>query len=152
MTRLHEEIEVARPIEEAFDYVADFAKCAEWDPGIAEGRRVGEGPIGVGSRFEVVADFNGRRMPLTYEITEFERPRRVVLAGEGSTFRGLDEIGFAAAPSGGTRITYAADIRLKGLLAIAEPFMKGRFAEMGRKAVAGLKARLDGEAPPAGER
>ena len=42
-------------------------------------------------RFEVVADVNGRRLPLTYEITEYDRPRRVVLAGEGSTFRGLDE-------------------------------------------------------------
>lgn len=148
MTRVQEEIEVAAPIEAAFDYVADFATTAEWDPGIAEGRRVGEGPISVGSTFEVVADFSGRRLPLTYEITEYERPRRVVLAGEGSTFRGLDEISFAPGAGGGTRITYAADIRLKGLLALAEPFMKGRFDEMAKKAVAGLKERLDAGAAP----
>ena len=144
MTTIRKQIQVPAPIEEAFAYVADFATTAEWDPGIAEARRVDEGELGVGARFEVVADFNGRRLPLTYEITAFEPPTRVVLVGEGSTFSGTDEITLIPAAGGGTRITYEADINLKGLGMLAQPFMKGRFEQMGDDAVRGLERVLTG--------
>lgn len=143
MTTLRESIEVERSQEEAFDFVADFSTTAEWDPGIAEATRVGERPIGVGTRFEVVALFNGRRLPLVYEITSFERPARVVLHGSGSGFDGIDEITFAPGRERRTRIAYTAEIRLKGLARLAEPFMGGRFEEMARKAVGGLRSKLD---------
>jgi carbon monoxide dehydrogenase subunit G len=144
MARLRETIEVATSIEEAFDYVADFSTTARWDPGIAEAVRVGDGPIGVGSRFDVIAVFNGRRLPLTYEIVEYDRPNVVVLRGEGPSFRGLDRIGFTREGDTHTRIDYAADVELTGVAKLAEPFMRGRFDQMGRKAVGGLKATLDG--------
>jgi carbon monoxide dehydrogenase subunit G len=142
MTMIRKEIQVPAPIDEAFAYVADFATTAEWDPGIAEARRVDQGELGVGTRFEVVADFNGRKLPLTYEMTAFDAPGRIVLTGEGSTFHGEDEILFASTPDGGTHITYVADINLKGIAKLAQPFMKGRFEEMGDKAVAGLRRVL----------
>jgi carbon monoxide dehydrogenase subunit G len=143
MTTLRETIEVERSQEEAFDYVADFSTTAEWDPGIAEASMVGEGPIGVGTRFEVVALFNGKRLPLVYEITSFERPGRVALHGSGSGFEGIDEIAFSPGRDGSTRIAYTAEIRLKGLARLAEPFMGGRFEEMARTAVDGLRTKLD---------
>ncbi len=143
MARLQETIEVARSMEEAFDYVADFSTTADWDPGIAEARRVGDGAVGVGSRFEVVADFNGRRLPLVYEIVEYERPERVVLVGRGANFEGRDEIRFAREGDSHVRIDYLADIELKGLARLAEPFMGGRFDKMGKAAVRGLKTALE---------
>ena len=33
MTRLHEEIETALPVETTFDFAADFANAQRWDPG-----------------------------------------------------------------------------------------------------------------------
>lgn len=144
MTTIRKQIQVPTPIDEAFAYVADFATTAEWDPGIAEARRVDDGKLGVGARFEVVADFNGRRLPLTYEIAAFEPPTRVVLVGEGSTFSGTDEITLTPSAGGGTRITYEADINLKGAGKLAQPFMKGRFEQMGDDAVRGLERVLTG--------
>jgi dehydrogenase/reductase SDR family protein 12 len=144
MAKLQETIEVTTPIEEAFDYVADFSTTARWDPGIAEATRADDGPVGLGSRFDVVAVFNGRRLPLTYEIVEFDRPHVVALRGEGPNFRGLDRIGFTREGDARTRIDYQADIELTGVAKLVQPFMKGRFDEMGRKAVRGLKAQLDG--------
>jgi len=142
MTRVQQTIHVKAPIEVAFDYVADFSTTEEWDPGIAEASRLDVGPSREGSRFKVVADFNGRKLPLEYTITAFDRPRRVVLVGEGSTFHGVDEITFESAGSG-TMVSYVADLQLKGITRLVEPFMKGRFEELGRKAVAGLQRELD---------
>jgi carbon monoxide dehydrogenase subunit G len=142
MTRVSETIEVAATQETAFDYVADFSTTAEWDPGIDEASRLDDDPIGEGSRFRVMAVFNGRRLPLEYRITAYERPRRVVLVGDGATFHGEDEILFESVENG-TRVTYRADLQLRGLARIVEPFMRGRFEELGRKAVAGLRRELD---------
>lgn len=142
MTRVQKTIRVNATIEGAFDYVADFSTTAEWDPGIAEASRLDVGPSREGSRFRVVAEFNGRHLPLEYTITAFDRPRRVVLVGEGDTFHGVDEISFEST-EGGTIVTYVADLHLKGIARLAEPFMKGRFEELGRKAVEGLQRELD---------
>ena len=144
MTTIRKQIQVPTSIDEAFAYFADFATTAEWDPDIAEARRVDDGKLGIGARFEVVADFNGRRLPLTYAITAFAPPTRVVLAGEGSTFSGADEITLTPAAGGGTRITYEADINLTGVGKLAQPFMKGRFERMGDEAVRGLGRVLTG--------
>jgi carbon monoxide dehydrogenase subunit G len=145
VTRLHETITVTRPIDESFAYVADFATTAEWDPGIAQARRVDDGPIGLGSRFAVVAVFNGRRLDLIYEIVAYEPPERIVLRGEGKGFRGVDEITLTTEGNAQTRIDYVADIELTGIAKLAVPFMKGRFDTMAKKAVTGLKAALEAE-------
>ena len=144
MRRLQETIEIARPIEEAFDEIADFSTTGEWDPGVVEARRLDDAEIGLGSRFEVVAGFNGRRLPIVYEIVEYERPTRVVLRGAGPNFQGLDEITCTREGDTHTRIDYVADLRLTGLARLAEPLWGGRFDRMGKDAVRGLKRHLEG--------
>ena len=84
----------------------------------------------------------GNVVPMEYEITSFEAPRRVVLTGEGSSVHAVDEIRFEATPAG-TRIDYSADIRLRGLLRLAEPFLGGAFAKIGRDALQGMQRALD---------
>ena len=58
----------------AFAYLSRFDRAAEWDPGVEAGEMVTPEPVGVGSRFRLVARFLGRRIPLDYEIVEL-RPR-----------------------------------------------------------------------------
>jgi carbon monoxide dehydrogenase subunit G len=135
-----EVIEVPRPLEEAFAYVADFTTVAEWDPGIHASRRV-SGDGGVGSVYEVQAEFRGKTMPFTYTVTELEPNSRIVLDGVGEKATSRDTIAFAAAEDG-TQITYTADFRLKGVLRVAEPFLGGTFKTLARKAMAGLAAKL----------
>jgi carbon monoxide dehydrogenase subunit G len=85
--------------------------------------------------------FGGRTLPMTYEVTAWDPPNRVVLRGEGSTVTAVDDIRFEAIDAG-TRIRYSADLRLKGLLKLAEPFLKGRFDRTGREAMAGMRRAL----------
>ena len=61
--RFREQIDVRRSLEEAFAYTAEFSHAAEWDPGIAESRRVTDEPVRIGTEFDVVALFKGKRQP-----------------------------------------------------------------------------------------
>jgi carbon monoxide dehydrogenase subunit G len=141
MTVLRKQLEVDRPLEEVAAFVGDFVNSAIWDPGVAEARAVTEGPVRVGSRYELIVVFNGRRLPMTYEVVAYEPPHRVVLHGTGSTVRAIDEITFEPT-STGTRIHYTADLRLRGLLRPFEPLLRGKFEETGRRAMEGMKAAL----------
>jgi hypothetical protein len=150
MTHLVEHIESSASREEAFAYVADFARQAEWDPNTLSSRRIDAGPVGKGARFALQVRMGPRAVPMEYRITEFEAPARVVLVGEGSGVWSQDEITFAEVP-GGTRVQYAAEIRLKGLLGLLQPLLGRAFTSLGRNAATGMQRELDklaASAPP----
>lgn len=141
--RYRREIEVAAAAAATFAYLCDFANAAEWDPGIVEARRLTPAPTEVGSRFEVVALFRGRRQRFEYVVTEFEDGSRIALRGEGEKALS-DDVITVAAGEGGTRVGYEADLRLKGVYRVAEPFLRSTFRRMGDDALEGLAARLAG--------
>ncbi len=132
----------AKPIQEAFDYLADFSSVAEWDPSAVRAERLSAAP-GPGAEFRVVVRFAGREIPLTYRTTEFRRPQRVVLLAETPTVVSEDTITFADADRG-TEITYQANLRLKGLMRFADPLLGLLFRRLGDNAVAGLRRELGG--------
>jgi carbon monoxide dehydrogenase subunit G len=142
MALLQETLEVARPLDEVFAFVGDFANTKDWDPGVADARKATDGPIRVGTRYEVYVMFNGRKLPMIYEVEAWDPPNRVVLQGDRKTVRAVDDIRFEATPSG-TRIRYSADLRLKGVLKLVEPLVKKRFDETGKAAMAGMRRALE---------
>jgi carbon monoxide dehydrogenase subunit G len=139
MVVLREELDVGVPVEEAFAFVGDFANAQVWDPGVETSRNATGSPVGVGTRYDLIVIFGDRRLPMTYEVTAFDPPRRVVLHGTGSTVTAVDDIRFEPTSSG-TRIHYTADLRLRGVARIIEPLLIGRFRETGRQAMAGMTA------------
>jgi len=151
MTRLYEQIETTLPPEPTFDFVADFANAARWDPGVARSVGLDDEPLRLGSRFELDVRMGGRTAPMTYHVAALERPHRVVLVGTGSGVDAVDEIVFE--PSGtGTRIRYTADIKLTGLLRLAQPFLSGSFERIGRDAAGGMRRTLADLAVSSGRR
>ena len=81
MTKLHEQIETALPIEESFAFIADFANSSRWDPGVATSERIDAGPVGLGARYRLGVRMRGKVAPMEYRITTYEAPTRVVLTG-----------------------------------------------------------------------
>lgn len=143
MVTLLEVIEVERSLEEAFAFASDFANAERWDPGVRESRRDDPGPVAPGATYRLVVTFRKTTLPMTYRISELDPPNRVVLRGEGSTVRAVDELRFERAGGDRTRITYRADLHMRGLLALAEPFLRRAFDRMGKRAVAGLRDALN---------
>ena len=134
-------IDIPRAPEDVFAYLSDFSNAQEWDPGVVEAERLGGAAVGEGTECRLVASFLGRTTPLTYRIVEFEPPDAVTLLGENATVISRDRITFEPIAQG-TRITYDADLALKGPLKLADPLLRLAFGRVGDRALAGLRRTL----------
>jgi Polyketide cyclase / dehydrase and lipid transport len=141
MARYRASIDTSREREEMFAYLSDFSTTEEWDPGVVSATRGDVGPARVGSEFHLVARFLGRENELTYRITEYDPPCAVTFRGENATVISEDRITFEPLATG-TRITYDADLRLKGPTRAADWFLGLAFKRVGERALAGLTKRL----------
>jgi Polyketide cyclase / dehydrase and lipid transport len=129
-----------------FTYLSRFDRAADWDPGVSAGAMLTPEPVGIGSRFRLDATFLGRTLPLVYEITAFDAPRRIVLTADAPTFRSTDTIVVSEAPdadSPGTLVVYDAVLEAKGPLRIADPVLGLLFRRIGDRAASGLRERLN---------
>ncbi len=141
MTRYRASIETLWTPEQAFAYLSDFSTSSEWDPGVVEAARVGAGAVGAGTEFRLVAEFLGRKTPITYRIVECDPPYGVTFVGETATAVSHDRITFQPIPAG-TRVTYDAALKLKGLLRLADPLLALAFKRVGARALVGLREVL----------
>ncbi len=128
--------------ERAFEYLADFSSVRHWDPSVVRANRLDDGPVGLGSRFHVVTQFRGREIELDYELIEHDPVRSLVLQADNGRVRSLDRITFEPAGTG-CRVTYDADLRLKGLLRLGDPLLQRAFDRLGDEARDGLARELN---------
>lgn len=141
MAVIQESVETDLPIDEVFSYVAEFANIEQWDPGVTRSIKRSDGPLQVGTVYDVDVAYGGRTIPMTYTVTDYEPNEQIVLVGEGSTVHAVDTIDFAQT-SDGTRVTYTADLSMKGILKLAEPFLGKKFEQVVWSGAAGLRDRL----------
>ena len=141
MARYRATIDTPREREDVFAYISDFSTTQEWDPGVVEAERLNDAAVGEGTEFRLVAEFLGRKTALTYRIVEYDPPRAVTFRGENATVISNDRITFEAVGEG-TRITYDAELVLKGPLRLADPLLGLAFNRVGDRALAGLKHKL----------
>ncbi|HET7846309.1 MAG TPA: SRPBCC family protein [Acidimicrobiia bacterium] len=142
-TRLIEQRWVARPQEEAFIYTADFSNLQHWDPGVVSARKITNGPVGVGTCYEVEVRFGSGTSPMIYEITVYEPYSRVVLVGSGEKLYATDEIRFASHDNM-TVIDYTADLSFRNFYRFLGPLLRARLNKVGKDALDGLVTALDG--------
>jgi hypothetical protein len=135
-------IESALPPEEAFAYMADFSNARVWDPSVSRADRVGSGPVGAGSAFDLVARFAGRDVDLRYEIVEYDPPRQVVLEARRPGFVSRDTITVEAAGRGSV-VRYDALLEFSGVRRFLDPVMQRLFGRVGAGAEAGMRSSLN---------
>lgn len=133
--------EVPVPADRVFAYLADFRNAAAWDPGVAAARKLGRGPVAIGTRFELEARFLGRGVPIRYEVVQFDPPARVVFQGETPALRAVDAVTLEKTARG-TRVTWDASLALRGLLYLADLPLHLLFQRIGRRAAKGLERAL----------
>ena len=141
MARYRASVDIPQSREEAFAYLSDFSTTREWDPGVVEAERLDGQPVGEGTEFRLVARFLGRMNELTYRIVEYDPPHAVTLLGENATVVSRDRITFESSAAG-TRVTYDADLALKGVLRMADPLLALAFNRVGDRALGGLRRTL----------
>lgn len=88
---------VASSPEGVVEYLRDFARAEQWDPGTVSCTRLGEGPVEVGSRWRNVSTFLGRRTELVYELTR-DDPDGLRFVGRNDTATATDDISITPVP------------------------------------------------------
>lgn len=136
-------IRTERTADDVFTYMSDLLNFAEWDPGTKGVAQVGGSGPGLDSAYDVTVSVPGRDMVLTYRVVQFDRPNAVKARAESKTLISEDLITIAA-DGDATLMTYSADLRLKGLLRVADFGLSLAFKRIGDKAAAGLAKYLDG--------
>jgi len=145
MTKLHASLTTPLPRDDAFAYIADWSHQAEWDPNTLSSRQLTEEQPVVGARYALEVKMVPRPVTMEYRITELEVPTRIALVGEGSGVWTEDVITFSDAGDG-TRVDYAVEIRLSGLLGLLQPLLGRAFDGIAKGAIAGMQRELDARA------
>ena len=131
--------------DRAFAYLADLGHFADWDPGVTRSEQVaGTGP-GPDAAYEVTVAGVGRPLTLRYETVAYDPPRRIEVRAESRFLVSVDVITVEPHEDGCT-VTYDADLRLRGVLRLGDPFLALGFGRIGDRAAAGLRTALDGSA------
>ena len=97
-----------------------------------------------GTEFRLAVKLPGRDARLTYRVTAIDPPTSVTLRAESGAIVSLDTITLADRADGGTVVRYDADLRLKGLLRLADPALGLAFGRIGDRARDGLCRALAG--------
>jgi mannose-6-phosphate isomerase-like protein (cupin superfamily)/uncharacterized protein YndB with AHSA1/START domain len=143
--RIGHSVEIARPPEEVFAFVADLRNDPRWNSAIDEVRQTPEGPPGLGTTFWTVARFLGRRFETPEEITEYEPDRKLsteVTSGPLRFTSGRIVEGVA----GGARLTLTAEGHSGCFFGIAEPIFVRLAARRLETELANLKDLLEARA------
>ncbi|WP_245848817.1 SRPBCC family protein [Lentzea kentuckyensis] len=122
---------VASSPEGVVEYLRDFSRAEQWDPGTVTCTRLDEGPVEVGSRWRNVSTFLGRKTELVYELTR-EDAHSLQFVGRNDTATSTDDISITAGPAPGTtRIGYHAHVEFNGLAKLGAPVAKLALEKLG---------------------
>lgn len=111
------------------DYLKDFSRATEWDPGTEACQRTDDGPLAVGATWNNTSKIAGVTTELTYRLTELT-DSRVQFVGTNDTATSTDTIDVVPHGSG-SEITYEAVIEMKGAARLAAPIVKLVFEKIG---------------------
>jgi len=120
---------VGRPLPFVVDYLKDFSRTEQWDPGTRSCTRVDSGPVREGSSWRNISEFRGRETELTYRLSRLES-ERLVFVGRNRTATSTDDLSFRAV-DGVTEVSYRAGIVFHGAAKLASPFLRREFERLG---------------------
>lgn len=122
MAHIRGEVVIDAPVEEVFDLVADERTEPRYNPRIARAEKLGEGPVGRGSRFVVEPRGAGARGRMMTEVLEYDRPHRLHNAVHASYMEVDGTLTFEPV-DGATRLRWDWDMDLVGALRVMSPVL-----------------------------
>jgi hypothetical protein len=137
MVRIKGAIVINRPVDEVFDFVADERNEPRYNPRLRHAEQTSAGPIGRGTQFRAETSMLGRPVPMTIQITAYDRPRRLASSTRLSTMDVNGTLTFAPV-AGGTRMGWSWQLEPRGVFKLITPLV----ARMGRRQEESIWANL----------
>ena len=123
MAHIRGEVAIDAPVEEVFDFVADERNEPRYNPRLVRAEKLGEGPVGQGSRFVAQPVGMGSGGTMTVEIVEYERPRRFRNMIRSSYMQVDGTVTFTSDAGGGTLLRWDWDMGLVGPMKFFSPVL-----------------------------
>lgn len=141
------ETHIEAPLESVAGFASDPGNAPQWYANIRTVRWVTEPPVVLGSRMDFVARFLGRELAYTYEVTELQPGRRMVMRTAQGPFP-METTYTWEAVGTGTRMTLRNQGKPTGFGRIAGSAMAAAVRRATTKDLARLKALLEGTGAP----
>ncbi len=143
--RVEESVEINRPVEEVFSYVANPENLPEWSSIVLEVRKESQGEPKGGDHFTSVGKFLGRRFETSFEVVSYEPPRRSSHRSTGGPFEQEWTRTFEETAGGGTRLTQVAEGEPGRFFRLAGPMLEMAGRRQFRADLSTLKDLLESE-------
>jgi uncharacterized membrane protein len=137
------EIEIDRPRGEVAAYASDPDNATAWYENIKSVEWKSPKPLEVGSRIAFVAQFLGRRLAYTYEVSEMVPDRRFVMSTAERPFPMETTYTWEDTTSGGTKMTLRNRGQPSGFTRVVAPLMARAMRRANRKDLRRLKSVLE---------
>lgn len=122
MAHIRGEVVIEAPVDEVFDFVADERNEPRYNPRIVRAEKLGDGPVGEGSRFVAQPAGMGSGGAMTVEILEYDRPHRFHNVIRSSYMQVDGTVTFTH-QGGGTLLRWDWDMGLTGPMKIFSPVL-----------------------------
>jgi carbon monoxide dehydrogenase subunit G len=142
MPTVSRQFSVKPPPTQVLEYLKDFENAEEWDPGTQTCTRKSGGQVAEGATWHNVSKIFGVTAELTYTLKELTESQ-LVFVGENKSSTSRDVI--TVDPAGtGSRLTYRADLTMKGAAKVLNPVMKIVFEKLANDTEKQMTAVLNG--------
>ena len=121
--KMEHSVIIDRPLKEVFEYLADIEKQVEWRSGAVEAKKTSEGPLAVGSTGWEVLQFLGRKMEITFEVTDYQPDKLLAFRNTSGPMALRSRLTFEEVP-GGTRVDFTIEGEPGGLFKLGGPILR----------------------------
>jgi uncharacterized protein YndB with AHSA1/START domain len=134
---------IARPRAEVASFAADPENAPAWYVNIKSAEWRSSPPLQVGSTVAFVAQFLGKRLAHTYEVTEYVPNERLVMRTAEGPFPMETTYTWETPERGGTRMVLRSRGSPTGFSRLIAPLMSAAIRHANRKDLARLRALLE---------
>ncbi len=145
MIKVENSVVINRPVDEVFEFVSNIENLPQWAGPVLEAKQTSDGPVGVGATQTQVAQFLGRKIETSHEVTEYEPNKK--LSTKTTSGPLPMEVSYILEPAaGGTKVTLGGDIDAGGFFKLAEPIVGRMLNRQTASDAANLKELLEAQA------
>ncbi|MAG35854.1 MAG: hypothetical protein CL878_06390 [Dehalococcoidia bacterium] len=146
--RAETRIEVERPIEDVWAFVADIENMGQWVDGVSEPRMSNGNDMGEGATFTSKYTYGGKTHTLDYEVTAYKPPKRLAMRSTEGPFPFDGELDLETV-GGGTLVTNTIDAGSDGtfttvMVALFGPVLRMMMRRRLHQELVSLKGILEG--------
>lgn len=136
---IENDVDIDRPVDPVFAYCSDHTNEREWNPKMRYVKKLTEGPVGAGTRYEM--EFVPGR-PMVGECVRFDPPHTWEVAGR---VFGMDVVlgGTVTPNERGAHLKLRTEFRAGGLLVLALPLLKRQMKSALDRDILNVKAILE---------